>query len=217
MSEPIRVIIADDHPLFREGITHSLTDKADIAVVGQAATGEEALQLCRDLLPDVILLDITMPGQGGLVTAGNIAVACPVTKIVILTVSDHEDDLLAAFKAGARGYLLKGISARDLENVIRAVAAGEVYISPSLAAGMLAELTRNRPPDPLSELTERERKILQLVAEGLTNREIGERLHLAERTIKHHMTNILGKLHVRSRVEAALLAVRHDEHKENDG
>lgn len=217
MSEPIRVIIADDHPLFREGIAHSLTGKADIAVVGQAATGEEALQLCRDLLPDVILLDITMPGQGGLITAGNIAVACPVTKIVILTVSDHEDDLLAAFKAGARGYLLKGISARDLENVIRAVAAGEVYISPSLAAGMLAELTRNRPPDPLSELTERERKILQLVAEGLTNREIGERLHLAERTIKHHMTNILGKLHVRSRVEAALLAVRHDEHKENDG
>lgn len=217
MSDPIRVIIADDHPLFREGIAHSLTGKAGITIAGQASTGEEALQLCRDLLPDIILLDITMPGQGGLITAGNIAVACPVTKIVILTVSDHEDDLLSAFKAGARGYLLKGISARDLENVIRAVAVGEVYISPSLAAGMLAELTRSRPPDPLSELTERERKILQLVAEGLTNREIGERLHLAERTIKHHMTNILGKLHVRSRVEAALLAVRHDERKENGG
>ena len=213
MSEPIRVLIADDHPLFREGVAHSLTGKSEIAVVGQASTGEEALQLCRDLLPDVILLDITMPGQGGLTTAANIAAACPVTKIVILTVSDHEDDLLSAFKAGARGYLLKGISARDLVNVIRTVAAGEVYISPSLAAGMLAELTHSRTPDPLNELTERERKILQLVAEGLTNREIGEQLHLAERTIKHHMTNILGKLHVRSRVEAALLAVRHEERK----
>ncbi len=208
MSEPIRVLVADDHPLFREGVTHSLGGKADIAVVGQAATGEEALSLARDLLPDVALLDITMPGRGGLAAAAEIAVACPVTKIVMLTVSEDEDDLLTAFKAGARGYILKGVSARELTNIIQAVAAGEVYVSPSLAAGMLMEMSRGRPPDPLTELTERERGILQLVAEGLTNREIGERLHLAEKTIKHYMTNVLGKLHVRSRVEAALLATR---------
>ena len=208
MSDPIRILIADDHPLFREGVAHSLGGKADITVVGQASTGEEALKLARDLLPDVVLLDITMPGRGGLAAAAEIAVACPVTKIVILTVSEHEDDLLAAFKAGARGYTLKGVSARELTNIIRAVADGEVYVSPSLAAGMLIEMSRGRPRDPLTELTEREREILQCVAEGLTNREIGERLHLAEKTIKHYMTNVLGKLHVRSRVEAALMATR---------
>ena len=208
MSEPIRVLIADDHPLFREGVAHSLGGKADITVVGQAAAGEEAVNLARDLLPDVALLDISMPGRGGLAAAAEIAVACPVTKIVMLTVSEHEDDLLTAFKVGAQGYILKGVSARELTNIIRAVAGGEVYVSPSLAAGMLMEMSRGRPPDPLTELTERERGILQLVAEGLTNREIGERLHLAEKTIKHYMTNVLGKLHVRSRVEAALLATR---------
>lgn len=208
MSESLRVLIADDHPLFREGVAHSLADEPDMMVVGQAATGEEALRLARDLLPDVTLLDITMPGQGGLATAAQVAAACPATKIIMLTVSEHEDDLLAAFKAGARGYVLKGVSARELANILRAVAGGEVYVTPALAAGMLMELTRSRPPDPLSELTEREREVLQLVAEGLTNREIGERLHLAEKTVKHHMTNVLGKLHVRSRVEAALIASR---------
>jgi DNA-binding NarL/FixJ family response regulator len=208
VTEPVRVLIADDHPLFREGVAHSLAAEPDLTVVGQAASGEEALRLARDLLPDVALLDIAMPGSGGLAASSEIAIACPATKVVMLTVSEHEDDLLAAFKAGARGYVLKGVSARELANIIRAVANGEVYVSPSLAAGMLVELTRNRPPDPLNELTEREREILRLVAEGLTNREIGERLHLAEKTVKHYMTNVLGKLHVRSRVEAALLAVR---------
>ncbi len=208
MSETIRVLLADDHPLFRDGVAHSLAGESDIALVGEAASGEEALRLARDLLPDVLLLDITMPGKGGLVAAAEIATACPATRIVMLTVSEHEDDLLAAFKAGARGYVLKGVSARELANVVRAVASGEVYVSPSLAAGMLVELTRSRPPDPLSELTEREREILRLVSEGLTNREIGERLHLAEKTVKHYMTNVLGKLHVRSRVEAAILAAR---------
>lgn len=208
MSEPIRVLIADDHPLFRDGVAHSLASEPDLTVVGQAANGDEALRLARDLLPDVLLLDIAMPGKGGLVTAAAITAACPATKIVMLTVSEHEDDLLAAFKAGARGYALKGISARELASVVRAVAVGEEYVSPALAAGMLAELARGRPPDPLSDLTEREREILRLVAEGLTNREIGERLHLAEKTVKHYMTNVLGKLHVRSRVEAALVAAR---------
>ena len=126
----------------------------------------------------------------------------------MLTVFEDEDKLLAAFKAGARGYILKGVSARDLANVVRNVANGEVYVSPSLAAGMLMTLTRGRPADPLEELTEREHEILRLVGQGLTNREIGERLHLSEKTIKHYITNILQKLQVRSRVEAALLAAR---------
>lgn len=216
MSETIRVVIADDHPLFREGVAHSLAGEPDMAVVGQAASGEAALRLARDLTPDVLLLDIAMPGKSGLTAASEIAAACPATKIVMLTVSEHEDDLLAAFKAGARGYVLKGVSARELANVVRAVAGGEVYVSPALAAGVLVELTRGRPTDPMDELTEREQETLRLVAEGLTNREIGERLSLAEKTIKHYMTNILGKLHVRSRVEAALLAARRGSGESTD-
>ena len=209
MSEPIRILVVDDHPLFREGVIHSLAPESDLAVVGQAASGEEALRLARDLLPDVVLLDVTMPGWSGLLTAEKLATACPATKVVMLTVVDDEDKLLAAFAAGARGYVLKGVSARELADVVRGVDRGEVYVSPSLAAGILVALTHGRPADPLGELTDKERDILKLVGEGLTNREIGERIHLSEKTIKHYITNILQKLQVRSRVQAALLAARH--------
>ena len=208
MSEPIRILVADDHPLFRDGVVHSLAAEPDFAIVGQAESGEEALRLARDFLPDVVLLDIGMPGWDGLVTAEKITTACPATKIVMLTVAEDEDKLLAAFKAGARGYVLKGVSARELASVVRAAAQGEVYVSPSLAAGILVAHTRGRPADPLEDLTERELEILKLVGEGLTNREIGDRIHLSEKTVKHYITNILQKLQVRSRVEAALLAAR---------
>ena len=208
MTEPIRIVIADDHPLFREGVSHSLAAEPDLVVVGQAESGEETLRLAMDLVPDVVLLDIGMPGWGGLVTVEKLSQACPATKVVMLTAFDDEDRLLAAFKGGARGYVVKGVPARDLANIVRLVAAGDVYVSRTLAASLLSELTGKRPHDPLSELSEREGKILSLVAEGLTNREIGERVHLAEKTVKNHMTNILGKLCVRSRVEAALLAAR---------
>ena len=210
MSDPIGILVVDDHPLFREGVVHSLASEPDFTVVGQAASGEEALRLAREFLPDVVLLDIAMPGWDGLVTAEKITTACPATKIVMLTVFEDEDKLLAAFKAGARGYVLKSVSARELACAVRAAASGEVYVSPSLAAGILVALTRGRPPDPLEELTGREHEILKLVGQGLTNREIGERLHLSEKTIKHYITNILEKLQVRSRVEAALVAARRD-------
>lgn len=209
MAESIRILVADDHPLFREGVVHSLASEPDLAVVGQAASGEEALSLARDLLPDVVLLDIGMQGWGGIVTAEKITTACPATRIMMLTVMEDEDKLLASFKAGARAYVLKGVSAHDLARVVRSVAQGEVYVTPSLAAGILVTLSRGQAPqDPLEELTERESEILNLVVRGLTNREIGEHLHLSEKTIKHYITNILEKLHVRSRVEAAMLAVR---------
>ncbi len=209
MSESIRILVADDHPLFREGVVHSLASEPDLAVVGQAASGEEALSLARDLLPDVVLLDIGMQGWGGIVTAEKITTACPATRIMMLTVMEDEDKLLASFKAGARAYVLKGVSAHDLARVVRSVAQGEVYVTPSLAAGILVTLSRGQAPqDPLEELTERESEILNLVVRGLTNREIGDHLHLSEKTIKHYITNILEKLHVRSRVEAAMLAVR---------
>ena len=208
MTEAIRVLVVDDHPLFRQGVVQALGAEPDLKIVGEAASGEEALTLACALLPDVVLLDISMPGWGGLITAEKITTACPATVIVMLTVSEDKDKLLAAFKAGARAYVLKGVAARELANVLRSAVAGEVYVTPSLASEMLVSLTRGQAPDPLQELTDREREILSLIGNGLTNREIGERIFLSEKTIKHYVTNILQKLQVRSRVEAALLAAQ---------
>jgi len=214
MSETISVLVVDDHPLFRQGVVHTLGSVPDLTVVGEATSGEEALKLARELLPDVVLLDISMPGWNGLVTAERISTACPASAIVMLTVSEDKDKLLAAFKAGARAYVLKGVSPQELANVIRSSARGDVYVSPSLAVEMLVSLTRGHAPDSLQELTSREREILRLIGKGLTNREIGAQIFLSEKTIKHHVTNILQKLQVRSRVEAALFAARHDGPKE---
>jgi DNA-binding NarL/FixJ family response regulator len=208
MSDTIDVLVVDDHPLFRQGVVHSLGTEPGIAIVGEASSGEEALALAQALLPDIVLLDISMPGWNGLVTAERIATACPATAIVMLTVSEDQDKLLAAFKAGARAYVLKGVAAHELARVVRAAATGDAYVSPSLASEMLVSLTRGRAPDPLQELTAREREILMLIGTGLTNREIGARLTLTEKTVKHYVTNILQKLQVRSRVEAALFASR---------
>jgi DNA-binding NarL/FixJ family response regulator len=207
MTDPIRIVVADDHPLFREGVVNSLSANSDMLVVAQAESAEEAVRLVRDELPDLVLLDITMPG-GGIEAARRIATTSPATRIVMLTVSEDEDDLLEAMKAGASGYVLKGVSARELASVLRSVSAGEVYVAPSLAFGLLREMSKPRPSDPLAELSARERQVLELVASGLSNQEIGLKLGLAEKTIKHYMTNILTKLQVRSRVEAALVAAR---------
>jgi two-component system nitrate/nitrite response regulator NarL len=207
MSEPIRVIVADDHPMFRAGVAASLDAADDVELVGQAGDARGALALAREHLPDIALLDVNMPGSG-LAAARDITTACPATRVVMLTVSEDEDDLLAAMKAGASGYVLKGAGAGELIDVLRAVNAGEVYVAPALAWQMLREMSKPRDSNPLDDLTPREREVLELVAQGFTNLEIGERLTLAEKTIKHYMTNILGKLQVRSRVEAALLAYR---------
>lgn len=209
MNEPINILVVDDHPLFRQGVVSSLALDPEFKVVGETDSGESALELARKLLPNLVLLDVSMPGWGGIVTAEKIAMACPATVIVMLTGSDDKDKLLAALKAGARGYVLKGVSAKELASVVRSAMAGEVYVSPSIATEMLVSLTQGHAPDPLQELTERERDILALIGNGLTNREIGERLFLSEKTIKHYVTNILQKLQVRSRVEAALLAKGH--------
>lgn len=205
-SEILRVVVADDHPLFRAGVVSSLREVAGLDVIGEAGDAAGALALAREHLPDVVVLDVAMPG-GGLNAARDITAACPATRVVMLTVSEDEDDILAAMKAGASGYILKGSDAAEVAAVIRQVAAGEVYVAPALAWGLLREMSRPRST-PLDELTPREREVLELVGEGMSNQEIADRLGLAEKTIKHHMTNILGKLQVRSRVEAALLAYR---------
>lgn len=208
----IHVVLVDDHPLFREGVAHTLEAAPDLEVVGQGASAAEALELAKNLAPDLLLLDIGIPGNG-LAAARAIAAACPVTKIVMLTVSEAEDDLLMALKAGARGYVLKGVPARELIRILQAVHAGEVYVPPALAAGLLLDMAGpadepRLPVGPLDELTERERQILELVAAGCSNKEIAQRLRLAENTVKHHMSAVLQKLQVRNRVGAALLAHR---------
>lgn len=210
MTDNIRVVLVDDHPLLREGVASTLDAEPDFEVVGQGSNADEALSLARDLMPDLIMLDVSM-GGGGINAARAIAAACPIVKIVMLTVSEDEEDVLAALKVGARGYVLKGVSGPELVRIVRAVNNGEPYVTPSLAASLLGELheqTRGKDaaPDPLSELTDRERQILEQVATGRSNKEIAERLHLSEKTVKHYMTNILQKLQVRNRVEAALLA-----------
>jgi two-component system nitrate/nitrite response regulator NarL len=210
MGDKISVLVVDDHPLFREGVTQTLRGEPDIDVVGEAATADQAARLAAELLPDILLLDIDIPG-GGLRAALTVAALSPVTKIVMLTVSEQEEHLVAALRAGARADILKGVAARELVRILRGVWAGEVYVTPSLAASLLLEMTNNggdrRPSDdPLGKLTDREREILEQVAAGSSNKEIGLKLHLSEKTVKHHMTNILQKLQVRNRVEAALLA-----------
>lgn len=210
MSDKIHVAAVDDHPLFREGVIQTLHAAPDMELVGHGTTAEDALRLAQGLLPDIILLDISIPG-GGIHAAQTIAAACPVIKIVMLTVSEEEEDVLAALKAGARAYILKGTPARELVSILQAVHAGEVYVTPGLAASLLLEMRgavpeSQIPPGPLDELTDRERQILERVATGCSNKEIAYELHLSEKTVKHYMTNILQKLQVRNRVEAALLA-----------
>jgi DNA-binding NarL/FixJ family response regulator len=209
MTETIRIALIDDHPLFRDGVVSTLDREGDIEVVGQGETAGDAIKLAQDLLPDIMLVDISMPG-GGIKAVREIASDCPVVKLVMLTVSEDEDDVVNALQAGARGYILKGVSGPELIRIVRSVAEGESYLTPSLAVKVLTDLRQDRPAvggekNPLTDLTAREEQILELVAQALSNKEIGQKLDLSERTVKHYMTNILQKLHVRNRVEAALL------------
>jgi DNA-binding NarL/FixJ family response regulator len=193
--------------MFLDGLVATLSADDELAVVASAGDAAAAVRAIREHKPDIALLDVAMPG-GGLEAARQIAAALPATRLVMLTSSENEDDLMAAMNAGARGYVLKGISGRDLRAILKEIHAGRTYLAPGLAFGALKELTRPRIANPIDELTRREREVLALVASGLSNAEIGGRLGLAEKTVKHYMTSILGKLQVASRVEAALLAYK---------
>lgn len=206
--DKIRVLVVDDHPLFREGVAEILSRDPGVEVIAQGATADEAVRLASTYLPDILLLDIEIPG-GGINAIQRVAAKCPVTHIVMLTAS--ENNLMPALKAGARGYVLKGVSGQELLSIVYGVMAGESYVTPSLAAGMLREMSRaksasEQAPNLLDALNERERQILEQVAKGASNREIGLSLGLSEKTVKHYMTNVLQKLQVRNRVEAALWA-----------
>lgn len=210
MTDPIRTFVADDHPLFREGVVHSLCVDPGFVVIGEAGSGEETLEKVTQLRPHLVLLDISMPGISGIETARRIAQTAPQTRIMMLTVDDRGPSLLAALKAGAHGYVLKGVAAKELREIARRIADGEAYVPPALAAELLSEMSAPRPVDAFSTLTHREVGVLELLGQGFSNRAIGEALFIAEKTVKRHMTNILAKLQVRSRTEAALIAAHRE-------
>ena len=205
----IRVVIADDHPLYREGVARSLSESGKFIVVGEAANGRDALAWVRSERPDVVLLDISMP-DGGIATLQQIMALDSPPRVAMLTVSEEDDDIMQALRAGALGYILKGVGAEELADLVRELAAGRSYVSPGLAGRLLVAMRRPQtpaaPPNPLADLSKREEDILKLVAKGLSNREVGDALELQEKTVKHYMTSILQKLQVRNRVEAAMLA-----------
>jgi DNA-binding NarL/FixJ family response regulator len=203
----IKIAVVDDHPLFREGVMRSLSDIPEFEMVGEGGSRDDALQIVRDICPDVMLMDISMPGNG-LEAIREALDHCSELKIVMLTVSESSEDISKALRLGAKGYVLKGVGSRGLADVVRTVAAGESYVSPALSARLIAGLSNLPDPeekaDPLAELTEREQEVLHLVASGLSNKRVARELDLHEKTVKHHMTRILSKLKVTNRTEAAL-------------
>jgi two-component system, NarL family, nitrate/nitrite response regulator NarL len=209
--DKIRLAIVDDHSIFLEGMLSVLKTEPDLEIVGEGANAEDAIRLAREFLPDIIFLDISMPG-GGLNAAREIVENYPVVKIIILTGSEGESHVMSALKLGARAYVLKGVAARELVNILHAVQAGEIYVTPALAASLLTEMTATPRSEPaestFGKLTEREREILELIAAGTSNKEIGLKLHLTEKTVKHYVTNIFQKLQVHNRVQAAVLALK---------
>lgn len=203
----LRIVLADDHPIFRDGLVRSLEESGEFEVAGTAGSADEAIALTRGLGPDLVLLDLSMPG-GGIAAARAIARLDPAPRIVMLTVSEEETDVTDAMAAGALGYVLKGVSSAELRRILQRVAAGEAHITPSLAAHVLSVLrnSRDKPADPTDDLSARETEILKAVARGLSNKEVALELGIQEKTVKHYMTSIMGKLHARNRVEAALIA-----------
>ncbi len=212
--DPIRVLVVDDHALFRRGLQMVLEQEPDIEVVGEASSGEEAVEQAGETLPDIVLMDVRMPKGGGIASCAAVHEAVPSAKIIMLTISDEEADLYDAIKAGAMGYLLKEISIEEVASAIRAVHGGQSLISPSMASKLLTEFaamvkkTDEKPQVPTPRLTPREMEVLKLVAKGLNNRDIAKELFISENTVKNHIRNILERLQLHSRMEAVVYAVR---------
>jgi DNA-binding NarL/FixJ family response regulator len=207
MTGKIRVAVVDDHPLFRAGVVYTLRSAPDLQIVAEGESPDDALHIAGELVPDVILLDVNMAGSG-IEAARAIAQDHPRVKTMMLTALSDEENVMAALDAGAMGYALKGISGPELVESVRRVHRGEHYVFPTLAAKLLGHAgpARRLPPDRLAGLSRREEQILGYLVQGLSNKEIGGNLRLSEKTVKHYLTGLLDKLHVRNRVEAAVLA-----------
>jgi DNA-binding NarL/FixJ family response regulator len=205
----IRVMIADDHPLFRDGLRAMFESEVEIELVGEAATGLEAVELAGRLLPDVALMDIQMPDLDGIEATRRVIAVSPRTRVLVVTMFEDDDTVLAAMRAGARGYVVKGMRSVDAIRAIRAVAEGEAIFSPAIAGrlvSMLAEASPAARPAVFPELTERERQTLELIAQGHKNAVIAERLHLSPKTVRNYVTSILDKLQLADRSQAIVRA-----------
>ncbi|GHO65442.1 DNA-binding response regulator [Ktedonobacter sp. SOSP1-52] len=208
MAEPITVLIVDDHNMVREGIQAFLSVQPDLRVVGEAASGEEAVRLVQEHVPDVVLMDLLMPGMNGIEATRAIKKVSPKTHVVILTSSHEDEHILSALRAGALSYTLKDIRSADVIEIVRKAAQGEAILHPRIAARVIQEVreAKRAIPPAFAELTQRELDVLRLIADGRTNTEIAEALILSEKTVKGHVSNILSKLHMGDRTQAAVFA-----------
>lgn len=211
----IQIGIVDDHPLLREGVANTLRKRADLQVVEQGASAQDARDIAQRLRPDVMLMDVNMPGDV-FAAVRFISTELPGVKVLMLTVSESEDDAHAALEAGARGYVLKGVSGPDLVQAIRSVAKGETYITPEFASKLLNTLKKDEVDIQRPELTHREEEVIREVSKGLTNREVALKLLISEKTVKHHMGCVMQKLNARNRVEA-VTALRYYKEREAVG
>jgi DNA-binding NarL/FixJ family response regulator len=211
-TESLRVLIVDDHDLFRTGL-RNLLEEQGVVIVGEAGTGTEAVRVVRELAPDVVVMDLNMPGMGGVEATRNITALAPLTRVLMLTISDEDSDVMDAILAGACGYLLKDSSVQDLVTGIRAAAHGESLISPHIAAKVLQRVRAMSAQPEIAEtiraeLSDREIEVLKLIANGKDNALIAAELHISPKTVKNHISNILMKLQIDNRIQAAVYAVR---------
>jgi DNA-binding NarL/FixJ family response regulator len=210
MTDAIRIVVVDDHPVVREGLRSFLGSRDGLEVVGEAGDVAEAVAVAADLLPDVVLLDLVMPGGGGVVALPQLLGLEPPPKVIVLTSFGADDQALAAVRAGAHGWLGKDVPPAELESAIRTVHRGGSVLDPAVAGRVLAEVASPGGSNPgLDQLTGREREVLALLGQGLSNRDLAAALFVAEKTVKTHVSSILGKLHLSDRTQAALYAVRH--------
>jgi len=208
MAEVISVLIADDHPFVRHGLRTYLETLDDLEVVGEASDGAEAVELATRLLPDVVLMDLVMPELGGVEATRAIRAASPSTKVIVLTSFDDDEKVFPAIKAGAAGYLLKDVHPAELAEAVRRASRGEALLAPSVAARLMQEVAGEGGRPAGNDLTERELEVLRLIARGQANKVIARELGVSEKTVKTHVSNILAKLHLADRTQAALYAVR---------
>ena len=207
----LRVLLVDDHDLFRTGL-RNLLEEQGLEIVGEAANGQDAIRIVREVAPEVVVMDLNMPGIGGVEATREITSFAPLTRVVVLTISDQDEDVMDAIVAGACGYLVKDSSIQDLMRGIRAAAVGESLISPPIAAKVLQRMravTLDQGAQTIrAELSERELQVLRLIANGKDNAQIAEALHISPKTVKNHISNILMKLQIDNRIQAAVYAVR---------
>lgn len=207
MTEPLRVLIVDDHPMYRDGLRAALEDETGLVVVADAADGAHAIELALELQPDVVVMDLKMPGISGVETTRAITSTSPSVAVVVLTMFDEDDSVFTAIRAGARGYVLKGAGPAEIIRAIHAVAGGEAIFGPAVAQRVLDLFSgRAAPVGPFPELTTREREVLDLVAAAANNRDIARHLHLSDKTVRNHISNILTKMQVTDRAHAIVRA-----------